>query len=169
MRICVPDPSGPFCESNESRSLNPGARPAFGPALSPGILLVKVFGRLIVVLVASSVPVNAGCGRPEIAESLKSDCSRVAFGLFERVCAVVRSISFMTEFTSVCSTFGLSGKTSLRVVRHRGAGVHFLQQLVERFLLIRQLHVGLVRLGLRRRIRLIHARLVERLDRDRRS
>ena len=59
MRIAVPDPSGPFCASSESKSLKPGV-PRFGPALSPGILLVKVLGRLIAVLVANSVPVSAG-------------------------------------------------------------------------------------------------------------
>ena len=63
----MPEPSGPFCESNESRSLKPGARLRFGPALSPGSF-VNVFGRLIVVLVARSVPVRAGCGRPDVAE-----------------------------------------------------------------------------------------------------
>src|ERR1700693_4518326 len=93
-------------------SLKPGARPLFGPALSPGILLVQVFGRLIIVLVASWSPVSAGCGRPETAVSLSNDCSCVAFGLWERVWAVVRSISLSTEFTFGCSTFGLSGKTS---------------------------------------------------------
>src|SRR3954462_3916589 len=98
--MAVPDPSGPFCESREARSLNPGARPRSGPALSPGILLIK-FGRLMVVLVASSVPVNAGCGRPETALSFSRDCSRVAFGLLERTCAVLRSISFMIELALV--------------------------------------------------------------------
>ena len=107
----VPDPSGPFCERSDSRSLKPGARSVRGPALSPGMPL-KLFGRLIVVLVASSVPVIAGCGRPESATSLSSDCSRFAFGVFSSDCAVVRSISLITEFKFVCSTFGLSGKTS---------------------------------------------------------
>src|SRR5438445_2838375 len=84
MRSFVPEPSGPFCASNCSKSLKPGARPLFGPALSPGILLVKVFGRLIIVLVASWSPVSAGCGRPETAVSLSKDCSCVAFEPLER-------------------------------------------------------------------------------------
>src|SRR6266478_3695706 len=100
IRIFVPDPSGPFWESNWSRSLNPGAPFLFGPALSPGSLLVKVFGRLMIVLVASSVPLSAGWGRPEAELSFKTDCSRVAFGFVERVCAALRSISFITEVTS---------------------------------------------------------------------
>ena len=107
----MPEPIGPFCESNESKSLKPGGRSRFGPALSPGSLFVKVFGFLIVVLVANSVPVNAGCGRPEVAESVMRFCSRVAFGLLERVCALVASISFMTEL-AFASTCGLSGRTS---------------------------------------------------------
>src|SRR5438874_6196614 len=61
MRIAVPDPSGPFWASNESRSLKPATRFLFGPALSAWILLVNVFGRLMFVLVASSVPLRAGC------------------------------------------------------------------------------------------------------------
>src|SRR5947199_1165814 len=94
-------------------SLNPGACHLFGTELAAGILLVQVFGLLIVVLVASSVPLNAGCGRPETAALLSNDCSRVPLGLFGSVCAVERSISVRTEFTSGgCSTFALSGKTS---------------------------------------------------------
>src|SRR4030095_12530766 len=93
MRIAVPDPSGPFCASKESRSLKPATRFLVGPALSAWILLVKVFGFLIEVLVASSVPLRAGCGRPDTAESFSNDCSCVAFGLLESACAVLRSIS----------------------------------------------------------------------------
>ncbi len=109
--MAVPAPSGPFCESNESRSLKPGARPRFGPALSSGNLL-KTFGFLIDVLVASSVPVSAGWGRPETSELFNKVCSRVAFGLLERICAVLRSISLMIEL-ALGSTFGLSGRTLL--------------------------------------------------------
>ena len=72
---------------------------------------MKVLGFLIVVLVASSVPVNAGCGRPEVAESFSRFCSRVAFGLFDSVCAELCSISVMTE-SGFGSTLGVSGRTS---------------------------------------------------------
>src|SRR5216117_1710426 len=105
-RNFVPDPRGPFCDSNWSKSLKPGARPLLGPALSPGNLLVKGFGRLIAVLVASSVPLRAGCGRPEVELLLSRDCSCSAVGSFERVCAVERSISLSTDLTSGCSTLG---------------------------------------------------------------
>src|SRR6059058_4679247 len=64
------------------------------------------------VLVASSVPLRAGCGRPETAESFNNDCSWVAFGFFESVCAVLRSISFNIDVAGAGSTLGLSGKTS---------------------------------------------------------
>src|SRR6266705_2359277 len=77
-----------------NESLKPGARPLLGPALSPGNLLVKVFGRLIAVLVASSVPLRAGCGRPDVELLLSKDCSCSALGSFERLCAVERSMSF---------------------------------------------------------------------------
>src|SRR5439155_19410187 len=93
--------------------LHPGVPFLFGPALYPGSLLVKVFGRLMIVLVASSVPLGAGCGRPETELSFRSDCSWVASGFVERVCAVLRSVSFITEATSAWSTFGLSGKALL--------------------------------------------------------
>src|SRR5438874_2350757 len=79
---------------------------AVGPALSPGNLLVNVFGRLIAVLVASAVPLRAGCGRPDVELLFSKDCSCNAFGSFSSVCAVERSISLSTELTSGCSTFG---------------------------------------------------------------
>ena len=66
--------------------------------------LLSLFGFLIVVLVASSVPVSAGCGRPESATLFKSDCSRFPLGVFSSDWAVVRSISLITEFRLVCST-----------------------------------------------------------------
>src|ERR1041385_9529966 len=105
-RNFVPEPRGPFCASNWSKSLKPGACPLLGPALSPGSLLVKVLGRLIAVLVASSVPLRAGCGRPETELLLSNDCSCTAFGSFSSDCAVERSISLSTELTSGCSTLG---------------------------------------------------------------
>src|SRR6266566_9975607 len=105
-RNFVPDPRGPFCDSNWSKSLKPGVRPLLGPALSPGNLLVNVFGRLIAVLVASSVPLRAGCGRPDVELLLSKDCSCNEFESFARLCAVERSISLSTELTSGCSTFG---------------------------------------------------------------
>src|SRR4029077_10830416 len=49
-----------------------------------------------------------------------------------------------------------------RVVGHGRRRLHFLQERVERLLLIRQLYVCLVRLWLCCRISLIHARLVQR-------
>src|SRR5256885_14211987 len=112
MRIAVPEPRGPFWASNESRSLKPATRFLFGPALSAWILLVNVFGRLMLVLVASSVPLRAGWGRPETADSFNNDCSWVAFGFFESVCAVLRSISFSIDVAGAGSTLGLSGQTS---------------------------------------------------------
>ena len=111
MRIAVPLPSGPFWERSASRSLKPGARLVRGPALSPGRLL-NVLGRLIVVLVASSVPVIAGCGRPESGKELSADCVLCASVVLPSDCAVVRSMSLITEFKLVCSTCGLSGSTS---------------------------------------------------------
>src|SRR5436309_15032630 len=104
MRIAVPDPSGPFCASNESRSLKPATRFLFGPALSAWILLVNVFGRLMFVLVASSIPLSAGCGRPETAELFNNDCAWVAMGFLESVCAVLRAISFNIDVAGAGST-----------------------------------------------------------------
>jgi len=61
---------------------------------------------------ASSVPLNAGCGRPDTELLLSNDCSWVAFALLGGVCAVERSISVSTESMSGWSTFGWLGKTS---------------------------------------------------------
>ena len=36
---------------------------------------MNVFGFFIVVLVASSVPVNAGCGRPEVADRMAANAA----------------------------------------------------------------------------------------------
>ena len=123
----MPDPSGPFCASNWSKSLNPGACPLFGPPLSPGSLLVKVFGRLIAVLVANSVPLRAGCGRPDTELLFSNDCSCTALGSLERVCAVDCSISFRTEFTSRLFHLWLVGQHVAHVIRQRCARLNFFQ------------------------------------------
>ncbi len=64
------------------------------------------------------------------------------------------------------STRGIIGQDVAGVVRHGGGGVNFLEQFIERFFLVRQLHVGLIRLGFGGRRCLIHARLLERLEID---
>ena len=50
-----------------------------------------------------------------------------------------------------------------RVVRHRGASLNLLQKFIERFFLVGQLFLRLVRVRFRGRIGLIHAALVELL------
>ena len=88
---------------------------------------MKVFGRLIVVLVASSVPVNAGCGRPGSRRVVQQDSARGSRSdSCESVCARAL-LDLVHDRIGILFDLRLIRQHIAGVVRHRRAGVDFLQ------------------------------------------